>query len=145
MSPTHGTIGWIELLSADPQAACRYYSDLFGWSFHSTDLPAGPYHIATAHGRQVAGIMDRAHVAGLEGVPDHWMSYVTVEDAHALADAVAAAGGRVIRAPFDVGAFRLALVADGTGAVIGVMQVLAPRTAPAPEEGDDPEHDNMPV
>lgn len=67
-------------------------------------------------------------VAGLgplmqEGQPPAWLNYVTVADADESAGKARAAGGTVIVAPMDVmDAGRFAVIADSTGAVLGLWQ-----------------------
>jgi predicted enzyme related to lactoylglutathione lyase len=68
------------------------------------------------------------NVAGIgplmaEGQPPAWTTYVNVADATATAASVATAGGTVLAGPMDVmDKGRLALVADPTGAVLGLWQ-----------------------
>jgi predicted enzyme related to lactoylglutathione lyase len=52
-----------------------------------------------------------------------WLPYVRVADAQAAADAARAAGGKVIREPTEVGVAIVAIIADPTGAPVGVAQL----------------------
>ncbi len=52
-----------------------------------------------------------------EGAPDHWMTYLAVDDVNRRCREAAAAGGTVCKGPFDVlGVARMAMVQDATGA-----------------------------
>ena len=58
-----------------------------------------------------------------EGQPPAWTSYVSVDDAAAVAAAVKEAGGAVIAEPMDVvGLGTMAIFSDPEGAVFGVWQ-----------------------
>ena len=58
-----------------------------------------------------------------EGQPPAWTSYVSVDDAAAVAAAVKEAGGGVIAEPMDVvGLGTMAIFSDPEGAVFGVWQ-----------------------
>jgi len=51
-----------------------------------------------------------------------WLPYVRVMDAKLAAQAARAAGGKVLREPADVGGAVVAVIADPTGAPVGVAQ-----------------------
>jgi uncharacterized protein len=113
-----GTFSWVELATSDADAAKRFYSELFGWTYD--DAPVGDgmvYSMAAIDGRHVAALYTT------EDQPPHWNSYVTVESADEAARRAADAGGAVIAEPFDVmTAGRMAVVADPTGAAVCVWE-----------------------
>jgi len=53
-----------------------------------------------------------------------WLPYVRVTDAKLAAEAARAAGGKVLREPADVGGAVVAVIADPTGAPVGVAQLV---------------------
>ncbi len=56
-------------------------------------------------------------------MPEHWFTYIAVDDVDSRVAKVEAAGGMVIRPPFDVpGVGRIAIVKDKGGAVCGWMK-----------------------
>lgn len=129
----HGVPCWVDTVQPDPQAASRFYGELFGWEF-SEAMPAaapGTYLIASVGGHDVAAI-------GLSEDSPGWATYISVEDADASAAAVIAAGGTVLSEPAEAGpAGRTACCADPLGAVfrlwqprrrLGAQLVNAPRT-----------------
>jgi len=115
----HGRPSWVDLASPDIAASSAFYGGLFGW-----DTPPGPpemggYVVATVDGKPVAGIGPKMD----PNMPTVWTTYVNVDDADATAAAASGAGGQVLVAPMDIPeAGRMAIVADPTGAVIGIWQ-----------------------
>jgi hypothetical protein len=143
VSTIHGTVWWSELMTRDVPAARAWYEAVCGWHFDAMPMQEGTYHVAMAHGKAVAGVMDLADIPGMDEVPPHWFTYLAVDDLDAALDAARESGGEVIRAPFevpDVG--RIALVRDAGGAALGLM---VPVTEWDPPETGDGGLENVPV
>lgn len=123
MSEHHGAVWWTELMTRDIEAAKAYYGAVCGWTWDSMPMgEGGDYHLAMRQGRPVAGAMDMSGMAQMENVPPHWFSYFAVDDVDAAVTATVAAGGKVIREPFEVpGTGRIAILEDPTGAAMGLM------------------------
>jgi predicted enzyme related to lactoylglutathione lyase len=123
MSETHGKVWWTELMTRDVAAARDYYGKVCGWTWESMPMPdAGDYWLGLRDGVPTAGMMDMAGLPGMDGVPPHWFSYFAVDDVDAAVRATKAAGGTVIREPFEVpGTGRIAILEDPTGAAMGLM------------------------
>jgi predicted enzyme related to lactoylglutathione lyase len=114
----HGVPSWVDIGAPDPQAAARFYSELFGWEGQDMGEEAGHYTIMSKGGKQVAAIS-----GAQDPGPPRWTTYVNVDRADDVAKRVEAAGGAVVVAPMDVmGAGRMAIFADTTGAVIACWQ-----------------------
>lgn len=115
---------WMELATADPEAAKAFYGDLLGWEFH--DTPAGPamvYTFIRKEGDDLGALYAQPAEQRQQGVRPHWLPYVSVRDADAVAARADELGGRVVAGPFDVGeAGRSAFVADPQGATFGLWQ-----------------------
>ena len=128
MSGNHGRIWWSELMTRDVEAAKAYYAATCGWSFEDMPMEGGEdYHCAMLAGQPTAGIMDLSDMPGTDDLPPHWFTYIAVDDVDAAATATEAAGGTIIRAPFDVaGVGRIAILTDPTGAALGLMTPAAP-------------------
>jgi predicted enzyme related to lactoylglutathione lyase len=106
---------WVEAMAADPATAQRFYAALLGWEIFGTP----GYAVARTRGLDVAGI----GLAPEPGTPAAWFTHIKVENADATADRVAAAGGTVLHAAFDVApAGRLAVVTDPAGATFCLWQ-----------------------
>ncbi|HEX2203604.1 MAG TPA: VOC family protein [Longimicrobium sp.] len=126
----HGSFVWNELAAADPAAARDFYAAALGWTFEPFDLPDGPYWVAKAGGRVVAGIggLDTAAVPGTAA--STWFAFVEVDDVDVRLAKAVELGATVVQPPVDVPMVgRVAVLRDPTGAPIGWM------TAPPPEEG----------
>jgi predicted enzyme related to lactoylglutathione lyase len=109
---------WVDTAQPDPEAAARFYGDLFGWEFQ--DRMARRYLVAQLGGRDVAGIGSQP-----DGDPraPGWNTYIGVDSADDAAVRVARAGGRALREPFDVAdAGRMGVFSDPAGAVFCVWQ-----------------------
>lgn len=119
----HGHFFWNELLTPDPDKAKEFFTKIAGWSFEDMDMPdGGTYYIAFVEDEHVGGIM-KMPAAIPAGTPPHWLSYLEVDDVDDRVQMVKAAGGQVMREPFevpDVG--RIAIIADPTGAVLGLIK-----------------------
>lgn len=124
----NGSFFWYELMSPDPDAAAAFYGHVVGWDTQAPPPSDMPYTVLATQGRGVAGLMPLPE----PGMPPAWMGYIAVEDVDRSAEQVAAAGGRVLRAPFTVpDIIRLAVVADPQGVVFLIGRGL-PGDAPPP-------------
>jgi len=116
-----GTPCWVDLATPDLEAAEGFYKELFGWEI--PELPnsaemAG-YRRAKLGGRDVAGAMPLMQ----EGQPPAWSTYISVDNADAIARAVQENGGTMIAEPMAVSSYgRLALFTDPEGAFFGIWE-----------------------
>ena len=111
-----GVPSWVDLVTADPQAAMAFYAGLLGWEL---DDGAG-YCFCRRRGHAVAGINGQPPP---DGIPTAWTPYLAVDDADAVAARIAANGGRMVFGPRDVHTQgRTAWAADPLGAVFGLWQ-----------------------
>jgi hypothetical protein len=119
-----GNFCWFELGSSDQNAAKKFYTGLFGWSFNDSPLPpemGGVYTMFLKGDKEVCALYQLGPQQ--EGVPPHWMPYVMVESVDAAAKKVADLGGTVIVSPSDVMDYgRLAVFTDPTGATISIWE-----------------------
>ena len=117
---THGAFSWSELSTADPEAASKFYSQLFGWTVQTMDMGTGPYHVVKVGDTSIGGIM--AKPPGAEGMPSMWGCYVTVDDVDKTAERCQALGGKLLVAPMDIPTVgRMAVLQDPQGAVINAI------------------------
>ena len=82
-------------MTSDEAGAAKFYTQVFGWQ--TADFPGAgmKYTIWKQNGKDVAGLMKRP----TDDIPPHWMGYVTVADADAIAKKAAEAGGKVCMPP----------------------------------------------
>jgi predicted enzyme related to lactoylglutathione lyase len=113
---------WIDTNQPDPEAAVRFYRDLFGWDFEDV-MPAeaqGKYFIGRIRGGDVAAVG-----SGPDDAPPvaTWNTYIQVDSADEAAKKARTAGGTVAVEPFDVmEAGRMAVVFDPEGASFCVWE-----------------------
>ncbi|KQN88931.1 VOC family protein [Arthrobacter sp. Leaf69] len=119
---TNGAPCWIDLMTSDTGKAKEFYGELFGWTFETGDQEKyGGYIMAAKNGKPVAGIMQKQEDQA--GFPDVWSTYLRTDDASATVSSAAEHGGQIYLQPMDVpDQGRMAMVADATGASIGVWQ-----------------------
>jgi predicted enzyme related to lactoylglutathione lyase len=116
-----GDFTWHELSTSDPDAALRFYSELFGWGKGAAhDMGAmGTYQLITIAGKDVGGIYKPLD----HSTPPSWLSYVRVPDAAKAASATKAAGGRVLHGPVEVpGGSWVVMGLDPQGGAFAVVE-----------------------
>lgn len=88
-------IGWFEIGTDRPEAAERFYGDVFGWTFGDDSSGAG-YRMVTTPGadRPGGGIFPTGGTT-----PNYAVFYVVVEDAAATCAQAERAGGKVLAGP----------------------------------------------
>lgn len=117
----HGEFYWNELMTRDVEKAKAFYEKTLGWSFEAMPMPDGTYNVAKIGDKPVGGVFEMQG-AEMEGVPEHWMAYIAVDDVDARLAKATAGGAEVMRPAFDVpGVGRIAILRDGGGAVVGWM------------------------
>jgi len=118
-----GTFSYVELQTTDPEAAKAFYGGLFGWEPEDADVGDMIYTMLRLDGKTVGALYEQREEQRSAGVPPNWLSYVTVEDADAMAARATELGGNVLAGPFDVlEAGRMAVLSDPQGAVFAVWQ-----------------------
>ncbi|SHF62065.1 hypothetical protein SAMN02745157_2565 [Kaistia soli DSM 19436] len=118
----NGTFYWNELMTRDAARAMDFYTRTLGWSFNSMPMgEMGDYHVAMMGETMVGGIMEMSGPM-FEGVPDHWFSYIEVDDLDKRLALLTAEGGTVTQPPFEVpGVGMIAIVTIPGGAMQGWM------------------------
>jgi predicted enzyme related to lactoylglutathione lyase len=119
-----GTFCWIELGTSDNEAAKKFYTELFGWTF--VDNPMGPdmvYTMLKKDEKDVGGLYKLMPDMRAQGIPPHWLSYVSVTSADESAAKATGAGATLMKEPVDVLNYgRMAVIQDPTGAVFALWQ-----------------------
>ncbi len=122
MSESHGKVVWSELNTRDPAAATAFFESVLGLTHVESTMPNGTVYRSFMKGDEmVAGVLDIS-APEFEAAADSWLTYLGCDDVDAACDAVTAAGGQVLRPPFDIpNVGRIAVISDTTGAVVALM------------------------
>lgn len=119
-----GTFCWVELGTTDGDAAKKFYTELFGWTF--TDSPIGPgmvYTMLKLDGKDVGALYKMPEEMTSQGIPPNWLSYVSVKSADEATDKAKSLGATLMKEPFDVmDVGRMSVILDPTGAVFAIWQ-----------------------
>ena len=122
-----GKIIWRDLLTNDPAASQRFYSELFGWEFESIGEASNlrsdsAYTLIRHNGKLIGGMVDTLALNNRDDI-SQWVVLMAVEDLDARVAAVTAGGGKIVAPPTDLQARgRLALVRDTEGALLGLLE-----------------------
>jgi hypothetical protein len=119
-----GTFCWAELLTTDAQAAKRFYTGLFGWSFQ--DVPIGEdgyYTMFEAGGKSISALHQMGPEQAAQGTRPNWLSYLSTESADRTVARARELGATILAEPFDVfDSGRMGVFQDPTGAVVGLWE-----------------------
>lgn len=127
---TPGRPVWHDLVTSDLAAAKRFYGGLFGWTFQDFDVKAGKYALASLEGKPVAGIL---HPGKRDVNVSQWVTYFSVVDVDAAANAGKQAGATVVVPPRDIAnQGRAALLVDPQGAPVALARLAGGDPPPAP-------------
>lgn len=125
MAHAPGTFSWFECGTTDAAAAKKFYTAVFGWTAIDQPLPGdmpGTYTMLKRGDDDVAGLYELAGPMA-EGVPSHWMTYVTVEDVDAKVAKAKDLGGKAITEAMDIpDVGRIAFIEDSTGGKFGIFK-----------------------
>ena len=117
-----GTFSWADCATTDAATAKQFYAELMGWQIE--DFPMGDdlyYTMYSQDGCNTVGLSPMP--AGMDGVPSHWNSYISVDDVDALTDKAKELGATILAGPMDVfDNGRMVSFQDPTGAVVNLWQ-----------------------
>ena len=116
-----GTFCWADLSTPDVDKAKDFYVGLFGWKISAGEKDTSGYlHIE--NGDAMIGGVPHSKYRN-PSVPPHWMIYFMVSDCDASAAKAKELGGAIHMAPSTMeGVGRMAVMADGQGAVFALFQ-----------------------
>jgi uncharacterized protein len=123
MEKALGGIGWIEIGTADPAGAERFYGGLFGWTFQ---------HDGGREYRELTTGADQPPSGGLFDhgglVPNYAIFYVQVEDVPKVLARAELLGGKTLMPPADNGdGLVFAHLTDPSGSHFGIYSAPAGR------------------
>mgnify|MGYP001066250270 CR=1 FL=1 len=111
---------WLDLWTGDVGRAADFYRTVVGYEvlpLQQEGLRKGVHLVSGGFVR--AGIMQKKDVRD----SSVWLPYLRVADAAATVSKARAAGGKVIREPVSLGRAIVAIIADPTGAPVGIAQL----------------------
>jgi predicted enzyme related to lactoylglutathione lyase len=118
-----GAFTWAELSSRGIEKAVTFYTGVFGWTTHDSDMPDGSrYTEFHADGESIAGGMAMNSMVPAE-VPSYWLAYFAVEDVDAKLARVLELGGHEMLGATDFPGGRFAIVSDPEGAAFGLLRM----------------------
>jgi predicted enzyme related to lactoylglutathione lyase len=113
-----GALTLNQLNTSDPEAAERFYSELFGWRFEQVGDEANPYWGIYRGEALNGGMMPLPPGAPM---PSHWLAYFGTGDVDGAAGQIGAAGGTVMVDPQDVPGGRILVAQDPQGAFFALF------------------------
>jgi predicted enzyme related to lactoylglutathione lyase len=117
----HGVVCWSELAVHDMARAQKFYSEALGWRFEAMPMQDMTYWIILSGETRVGGLFEMTGEQ-FKGVPEHWLTYIAVDDIDARLKKAVAAGARICKEAFDIpGVGRMAVLAEPGGAVVAWM------------------------
>ncbi|MGV0342239.1 VOC family protein [Corynebacterium mastitidis] len=108
---------WIDLNTSDPRRSEHFYGELLGWEFE--EVGDRGQRVAKRQGLPVAGLLPQPEDAAL---PDTWVTSFLARDLDAQVGDVEKHGGRVLGEPQPAQVGRLAVLADASGALLGLVE-----------------------
>ncbi|GGS17900.1 hydroxylase [Streptomyces humidus] len=113
-----GSLGWVELLTREPERAETFYTTVFGWTVGSSEN----YVQWGVGGADFGGMITMDEKFAPE-VPPHWLPYFAVSDVDASTRTAVGAGGTVLMEPTAMpDGPRIAVLRDPPGAAFGVYR-----------------------
>lgn len=113
-----GALSLNQLNTSDPEAAERFYGELFGWRFESVGDADNPYFGIYRGERVNGGMMPLPPGAPM---PSHWLVYFGIEDLDAAAGQIGSAGGTLMVEPREVPGGRILVAQDPQGAFFALF------------------------
>ena len=118
-----GSFCWPELATPDPSKAKAFYAGFFGWTPVDVPSSGGTYTLLQLRGKDVSALRELMATEKAQGVPSHFLTYISTASADASAAKAKELGGNVLMGPFDVeGIGRMAVVMDPGGVVFALWE-----------------------
>jgi hypothetical protein len=126
MMANHGHFYWNELMTNNVEKAKAFYHDTLGWEFQPMPMESGgTYWLVPGEPNPVCGMFEMSG-DGFEGMSDHWIAYISVDDIDKRVEKARDGGATIVREPWDIPNIgRIAMLQEPGGAAIGWMTVAA--------------------
>ncbi len=112
-----GSLSWNELITTDASSA-KFYEQVAGMTTSTMDMGQGEYTLFHVGDALVGGTTPPM----MEGIPNHWHVYFSVDDADATAAKITELGGTILVPPFDTPVGRIAVAQDPQGAAFSIIK-----------------------
>jgi uncharacterized protein len=123
-----GTLCWADLSTPDPEAATRFYSELFGWKLEKSEGDSSGYLHIKNRDQFIGGIPPTQHRN--PNTPPHWLAYFEIANCDSTTATAKQSGARSYLDPMtmeNVG--RWSVLADPQGAVFAAFQSIPQQQA----------------
>jgi predicted enzyme related to lactoylglutathione lyase len=111
---------WADAIAPDMDAAKRFYSYLFGWTFVDTGPEFGNYVMCLKNHKTVAALTPPMSEAG---GPPVWNTYLKASDASTTAQRIEQVGGKLLMGPMEIpDSGRILFGVDPDGAAFGAWE-----------------------
>lgn len=123
-APRTGLIKWADLTVKDVDAVVDFYQGVVGWNAAGFPSQGRTDYVMThpETGDTTAGICEQA--GELDGLPQQWLVYVTVDDLDDSIEACNRLGGQVVFGPRESETMgRWCVVSDPAGAVMALTEL----------------------
>jgi uncharacterized protein len=118
-----GAFTWSEHMSADFEGAKAFYAAVFGYEYGDISTDTFSYATLLINGQQVVGGIGGYPPGGADAAA--WAVYFGTADTDKSVELAVSHGGRVVRPAADSPYGRMAVVADGQGAVFSLISTPA--------------------
>jgi uncharacterized protein len=113
-----GALSVNQLNTTDPEAAQRFYTDLFGWRFEEVQGGPAPYS-GIYRGERLNG--GRMKMPPGQAAPPHWLVYFGADDIDAAGDRIGSLGGRLVVEKMEVPGGHILVAQDPQGATFALV------------------------
>ncbi len=133
---TPGLFVWHEIMTPDVEATKKFYGELLGWTYDEMPMQSGDMYTILKKGEKgMGGIMSLSSIQK-EGIPPHWMGYVSSPNVDEAAAAARSNGGTVPMGPQDLpGVGRMAVIIDPHNAATSSWKGTQGDPEPAEQPG----------
>jgi len=113
---------WSALLTTDPDRDAAFYQELFGYDVFELPSDDSRQHLILSTDNYSRASVNALPADGTRRHP-HWLNFVRVMDTVSAANLAVTLGGRILVEPrIDRHGGRIAVVADPSGAPVGLME-----------------------
>src|SRR4051812_38453113 len=114
---TPGLFCWNELMTRDPDASSKFYTELFGWTAETESMgPGMNYTFFSTGPRPAGGMLKTPAEAG--NAPNMWMSYITVADLPVAVAKAKSLGAKICKDVTSLPMGRFAIITDPQGTAL---------------------------